>query len=113
MHLAKGLDKIHCKFAIDNFGTGLKPFQLMKAMPVEYLRIDRSLMQGINTNKENQETIRTINDTARSDGHKTIAPFVEDATALSILWGIGVNYIQGNFLREARETMDYDFSDMM
>jgi len=113
MLLAKGLNKIHCKFAIDNFGTGLKPFQLMKAMPVEYLRIDRSLMQGINTNKENQETIRTINDTARSDGHKTIAPFVEDATALSILWGIGVNYIQGNFLREARENMDYDFSDMV
>ncbi|MEN8129785.1 MAG: EAL domain-containing protein [Pseudomonadota bacterium] len=111
MQLAKGLKQLNCKFAVDSFGTGLKPFQLMKAMPVDYLRLDESLMSEISTNSENQETVRSINKTARIEGQKTIAPFVEDAATLSVLWSIGVNYIQGNFLREASEDMDFDFSN--
>ncbi|MCP4407668.1 MAG: EAL domain-containing protein [Gammaproteobacteria bacterium] len=110
IQFTKGLNRLNCQFAVDGFGTGLKPFQLMKAMPIDYLRIDESLMREIGTNSENQEAVRTINETARIGGQKTITPFVEDAAALSVLWSIGVNYIQGNFLREPGEDMDFDFS---
>lgn len=111
IQFSKALNQLGCKFAVDGFGTGLKPFQLVKAMPVEYLRIDESLMREISTNSENQETVRTLNETAHVEGQKTIAPFVEDAAALAVLFSIGVNYIQGNFLREPSEHMDFDFSN--
>lgn len=108
----KGLKEIHCQCAMDDFGTGLNPFQLVKAVPMDYLKIDNSLMENISTNTENQEAVRTITDTAHSMNRVTVAPFVEDAGALSVLWGMGVNYIQGDFLQEASERMDYDFSAM-
>ena len=110
--LVKGLKDMHCHFAIDDFGTGLNPFQLVKAMPTDFLRIDKSLMGEISTNSENQEAVRTITDTAHSMNRVSIAPYVEDAAALSVLWGIGVNYIQGNFLQEPSGETDYDFSTM-
>ena len=111
-NLVKGLKDMHCHFAIDDFGTGLNPFQLVKAMPTDYLKIDKSLMGEISTNTENQEAVRTITDTAHSMNRVSIAPYVEDAAALSVLWGIGVNYIQGNFLQEPSSETDYDFSTM-
>jgi EAL domain-containing protein (putative c-di-GMP-specific phosphodiesterase class I) len=37
---------------------------------------------------------------------------VEDANSLSILWGLGINYIQGNFLQPPSENLEYDFSTM-
>jgi EAL domain-containing protein (putative c-di-GMP-specific phosphodiesterase class I) len=40
----------------------------------------------------------------------TVAQFVDDAAALSVLWSMGVNYIQGDFLQEASEEMNFDFS---
>jgi diguanylate cyclase (GGDEF)-like protein/PAS domain S-box-containing protein len=108
--LIKGLKDLHCKFAIDDFGTGLHPFQLVKALAPDYLKIDRSLMENISSNNENQEAVRTITDTAHASNLVTIAQFVDDAAALSVLWSMGVNYIQGDFLQEASEEMNFDFS---
>jgi diguanylate cyclase (GGDEF)-like protein/PAS domain S-box-containing protein len=108
--LIKGLKDLHCKFAIDDFGTGLHPFQLVKALAPNYLKIDHSLMENISNNNENQEAVRTITDTAHASNLVTIAQFVNDAAALSVLWGMGVNYIQGDFLQGASEEMNFDFS---
>ena len=109
-NLVKGLHELDCKFAVEGFGTGLNSFQLLKAITVDYLKIDRCLMENLSQNPENQESVRRITTTAHAENYVIIAPFVEDATTLTILWGMGVNYIQGNFLQEASETMGYDFS---
>jgi EAL domain-containing protein (putative c-di-GMP-specific phosphodiesterase class I) len=45
-------------------------------------------------------------------GKVTVGQFVEDATSLSVLWGMGMNYVQGNFLQEPSEERNYDFSSM-
>ena len=42
----------------------------------------------------------------------TIAQCVQDATSLSVLWGMGINFIQGNFLQEPTADLDYDFTSM-
>ena len=69
-------------------------------------------MGDVTSNPENQEVIRTLTDTAHSMNKLTVAQFVEDPNALSVLWGIGVNYIQGNFLQAPAEDLNYDFSAM-
>lgn len=111
IQLGKGLSRLQCKFAIDGFGTDQNSFQLVKAVSANYLRIDRILMQDIGNNAENRQKVSTISENAHSQDQKAIAPFVEDAAALSVLWGIGVDFIQGNFLKEASDKMDYDFSN--
>jgi diguanylate cyclase (GGDEF)-like protein/PAS domain S-box-containing protein len=110
--LVKSLQDLHCRFAIDDFGTGLNPFQLLKAVSADFLKIDRSLMENIGEDRDNQETVRTLTDTAHSMGKVTVGQFVEDATSLSVLWGMGMNYVQGNFLQEPSEERNYDFSSM-
>lgn len=110
--LARQLQDLHCKLSIEEFGTGLQPFQLLKVIPADYLKISGTLMDNVARDEENQEAVRTLSDTAHSMNRETIAPYVEDAATLSVLWGLGVNYIQGNFLRAPSESMDYDFSTM-
>jgi len=110
--LVKGLDKLQCKFALDDFGTGVNSIQLLKTVNAHYAKIDYSLMDNITENEENQEAIRNINNETHNIEKLTVAPGVEDAAALSLLWGIGVNYIQGKFLQAPSEELNYDFSEL-
>ena len=105
----QGLDSIKSAFALEQFGLGLNSFQLMRQIPVRYLKIDRNYMVGLPGNKENESKIREICSQAKHAGKLTIAEFVEDAASMSILFGCGVNFVQGNFLREPDRTMSYDF----
>ncbi len=108
--LIKGLHEMHSRFALDDFGTGLNPFQLLKAVPADFLKVDKSLMENITNNAENQDALRTIVDISNSMNKVTIAPYIEDAAALPVLWGIGINLIQGYFLQVPSEELNYDFS---
>lgn len=108
----KGVKLLRCSFALDDFGTGLDPFKLLKHIPADYLKIDASFMDDMVSNTENQDAIRNLTDTAHSMNKLTVAQFVEDPNALSVLWGMGVNYIQGNFLQGPQENLNYDFSAM-
>lgn len=107
-----GLKQIKCAFALDDFGAGLDPFKLLKHVNADYLKIDRGFMQNITGNQENQDAVKSLTDTAHSMNKLIVAQFVEDPNALSVLWGMGVNYIQGSFLQDPSEELNYDFSSM-
>jgi diguanylate cyclase (GGDEF)-like protein/PAS domain S-box-containing protein len=101
----KGLEQIHCGFALEQFGSGLNSFQLLKHVPAHYLKIDRNYMAELPKHKENQEKIKEICDQAHHAGKLTVAEFVEDAASMSILFSCGVNFVQGNFLQEPEKVM--------
>jgi diguanylate cyclase (GGDEF)-like protein/PAS domain S-box-containing protein len=101
----KGLEQIHCGFALEQFGSGLNSFQLLKHIPAHYLKIDRNYMADLPKHKENQEKIKEICDQAHHAGKLTVAEFVEDAASMSILFSCGVNFVQGNFLQEPEKIM--------
>jgi len=110
--LSHNLKKLNCGFILDDFGTGANPFQLLEHIHVDYVRVERSFMESLANNPKNQESIRNLAEEAAKLGKLTIAQHVPDATSLSILWGMGVNFIQGYFLQEPLPTMDYDFTEM-
>lgn len=110
--LAKSLQELNCGFALDDFGTGSNPFELLKHIPADYLKLERSFMEELSTSTENQEAVKAITDKAIELNKLTIAQCVQDATSLSVLWGMGINFIQGNFLQESAPTLDYDFTSM-
>ncbi|HVV97388.1 MAG TPA: bifunctional diguanylate cyclase/phosphodiesterase [Rhodanobacteraceae bacterium] len=101
----KGLEQLHCGFALEQFGSGLNSFQLLKHIPAHYLKIDRNYMAELPKHKENQEKIKEICDQAHHAGKLTVAEFVEDAASMSILFSCGVNFVQGNFLQEPEKVM--------
>ena len=110
--LAKQLRELNCSFALDDFGTGNDPFKLLKHIPADYLKLERSFMENLSSSPENQETVKAITQKAMEMNKLTIAQCVEDATSLSVLWGMGINFIQGNFLQEPSPDLNYDFTSM-
>ncbi len=110
--LFKGLKQLHCLFALDEFGMGLNPFQLIKHIKADIIRINPSYMDNLSTNQDNQDSIRELTDMASSLDIKVIAPIVNDASILSVLWGLGTDYVQGDFLQPVGTELNYDFSSM-
>ncbi|MDH5612594.1 MAG: EAL domain-containing protein [Gammaproteobacteria bacterium] len=110
--MCENLKRIKCGFVLDDFGTGANPFQLLDHIDVDYIRLDRTFMEDLIENTQNQEAIQKLTAQAGERGKLTITQFVPDAASLSVLWGIGVNFIQGYFLQEPSPIMNYDFTDM-
>ena len=110
--LCENLRKIKCGFVLDDFGTGANPFQILDHIDVDYIRLDRSFMDDISENEQHQEAVQQLSAQATERGKLTITQFVPDAASLSVLWGMGVNFIQGYFLQEPSPEMTYDFTDM-
>jgi diguanylate cyclase (GGDEF)-like protein/PAS domain S-box-containing protein len=104
---AKGLEQIHCGFALEQFGSGLNSFQLLKHIPAHYLKIDRNFMADLPRQKDNQDKIKDICEQAHHAGKLTVAEFVEDAASMSILFSCGVNFVQGNFLQEPEKILSH------
>ncbi len=110
--LFKGVKQLKCKFAIDEFGTGLNPFQLVKHIKVDYIRINIAYMESLAQSTENQDSIREIAHHAAEMGISTIAQGVNDAAFLSVLWSLNVDFVQGDFLQPPARALQYDFSSM-
>jgi len=111
-NLLTGLKAIDCKLALDNFGTGLNPFQLTRHLPVDYIRINLAYMENLAQNQQLQESISELASQAAAANILSITPGVEDAAALSVLWTLGVDFVQGDFLQKAEQPLNYDFTSL-
>jgi len=111
-NLTRALKQFRCQFAIDEFGAGLNPFQLVKHIDADYVRINHSFMDDLVQNSEQQQSIRELTARASEMGLKTITPGVSDASVLSVIWTLDVDFIQGDFLQPPQAELSYDFSSL-
>lgn len=89
------LKKIGCRFALDDFGSGLSSFAYLINLPVDYLKIDGAFVKNISHNLISQAIVEGFNSIAHAMNLETIAEFVEDETILEKLREMGVDYAQG------------------
>ncbi|MBS3804046.1 MAG: EAL domain-containing protein [Oleiphilaceae bacterium] len=108
---SNSLRELHCKTSISQFGGALNPFNTLKHVQVDYVKIDGSFTEEIQKSDEAKEKVKEMVEELRSSGKLTIIPLVENATVLATLWQAGVNYIQGYYLQAPVAEMNYDFSD--
>ena len=106
----KSLQTLNCKTALEHFGASPNSFQLLKHLPVDFLKIDGSFIHNLASDTDNQAMVRSILETAKSMNRQCIAEYVQDAHSLAVLWQSGIQFIQGNFLQEPSEALNYDFS---
>jgi diguanylate cyclase (GGDEF)-like protein/PAS domain S-box-containing protein len=84
-----------CKFALDDFGSGVGSFSNLKNLPMDYLKIDGSFMRNLGKDSVNQAMVTAMIKLARTLNFKVIAEQVEDAAALEAARRMGVDYVQG------------------
>jgi EAL domain-containing protein (putative c-di-GMP-specific phosphodiesterase class I) len=87
--------KLGCRFALDDFGTGLSSFGYLKNLPVDYLKIDGSLVRGIVDSETDFAMVQAINHIGHTLGIQTIAEYVETDAIRARLADIRVDYAQG------------------
>jgi len=92
------LRDIGCRFALDDFGSGLSSFAYLRALPVDYLKIDGLFVRHILDNPNDHAMVTAINQMGRALGIRTIAEFVEDDQVQQALCTIGVDYGQGYYI---------------
>jgi diguanylate cyclase (GGDEF)-like protein len=83
------------RVAIDDFGTGYSSLAYLKALPLDYLKLDRGLAQDIAGTARDRIVVRSVIDMARSLGLAVIAEGVETEEQLTLLAREGCNYYQG------------------
>jgi diguanylate cyclase (GGDEF)-like protein/PAS domain S-box-containing protein len=89
------MKELGVKFALDDFGSGLSSFSYLKNLPIDYLKIDGSLVKAIPNEEYDRAIVTSINEVAHLMGIKTIAEFVETDQILEHIAQISIDYAQG------------------
>ena len=84
-----------CRFALDDFGSGLGSFSNLKLLAVDFLKIDGSFIRNLARDSVNQAMVTAMIKLARTLNFKVIAEQVEDNASLDAARAIGVDYMQG------------------
>lgn len=83
--------------SLDDFGTGFASFSNLNNIPVDYLKIDRSFVVGIEDDQFLQQSVRSMIDLSRAAGLSTIVEGVETETQRAIMVDNGIDSIQGYY----------------
>ena len=95
LHLIRELKALGCRFALDDFGSGMSSFSYLRSLPVDYLKIDGQFVRGMLDDPVNRTLVGNINDIGHLLGKETIAEYAEDAATIEALRALGVDYAQG------------------
>ena len=86
------------RIALDDFGAGFCNFRYLKILPLHYLNLDRSMIEGVTSDKRDVAVLRAIVAMARALDLKVIAEGIEDEEQRLVAAREGCTYFQG-FLR--------------
>ncbi|HET7607382.1 MAG TPA: bifunctional diguanylate cyclase/phosphodiesterase, partial [Gammaproteobacteria bacterium] len=84
--------------AIDDFGTGHSSLRVLAGLPIDVLKIDRSFVSDLVTNRNHRLIVQTTIRLAASLGMKTVAEGVETLEQLELLRALGCDAVQGYFV---------------
>jgi diguanylate cyclase (GGDEF)-like protein len=84
-----------CRFALDDFGSGVGSFSNLRSLPLDYLKIDGSFTRSIGRDSVSEAMVAATVKLARTLDFKVVAEQVEDAASLDLVRQMGIDYVQG------------------
>jgi len=93
-----GIDRIKdtgCRFALDDFGSGMSSYGYLKNLPVDVVKIDGAFVKELVADSSDYAVVKSITEIAHFMKKKVVAEFVENNEILDLLREIGVDYAQG------------------
>jgi diguanylate cyclase (GGDEF)-like protein/PAS domain S-box-containing protein len=98
----KTLKALGCRFALDDFGSGLSSFAYLKTLPVDFVKIDGIFVKDVAVDPIARAMVESINEIGHLMGKKIVAEFVENENILARLGPMGIDYAQGYALGRPR-----------
>ncbi len=91
------LKKIGIRFSIDDFGTGYSSLAYLKRLPVSQLKIDKSFIRDVASDKDDATIVKAIVSIAHGMGLGIIAEGIETERQIEFLSHLGDIYLQGHY----------------
>jgi diguanylate cyclase (GGDEF)-like protein/PAS domain S-box-containing protein len=95
-----------CRFALDDFGSGLSSFGYLKSLPVDFVKIDGMFVRDIVDDPVDRIFVKSIIDMAGAMDKSTVAEFVESQQILDVVRELGADHAQGYALGRPRPLFD-------
>ena len=89
------ISKLGCTIALDDFGTGYTSFSYLTQLPIDIIKIDRSLITGIENNNNLQNIVRAIVTMSKSLDIENVFEGVETTSELDKVAELNGTIIQG------------------
>ncbi len=90
------LQRLGCRFALDDFGGGLSAMGNLKDLGMDYIKLDGNLVRNMNRDQIDSAMVRAVNEIAHAMGVETIAEMVESEEVFKAISALGVDYCQGH-----------------
>ena len=96
------LHGIGCRFALDNFGSGIGSFSNLRHLSIDYLKIDGAFIRDLETDTVNRAMVTAMIKLARTLDFQIIAEHVEDQASFDTVRRMGVDFVQGYVVERPR-----------
>lgn len=100
----KNVKECGCRIAIDDFGTGYSNFEYLLKLKADFIKIDGSLIKALHTDSDAKILVSTLINFSKQIGMRTIAEFVSDEKTYTLVKEMGIDYSQGYYLGEPKES---------
>jgi len=91
----RAIKALGVRVSVDDFGTGFSSLSHLKMLPVDEMKIDRSFVADLASNKHSQKIVASIIRLAHELQLQVVAEGVEEESALAHLRGLGCDLAQG------------------
>lgn len=91
------LRELGCRFALDDFGVGFSTFSNLRAIPVDWIKIDGSFVRNIESDLVSRKLVAAISSVAHSLDKKVVAEWIEEQSAIKYIADLGIEYGQGYY----------------
>lgn len=98
LHILRQIRALGVTIAIDDFGTGYSSLETLRSFPFDKIKLDRSFMVDVESNRQSKAIIRAILALGRSLEVPVLAEGVETSAQLELLSDEGCDEAQGYFL---------------
>lgn len=107
----RGLQRLGCQTCLKHFGSSPNSEHVRRELNTAFIKLDGSHVQDLENRLLDLEALKAMLEPLKAQGKLIIAPLVESTRVISDLYAAGVHLIQGYYLQQPREQMDYDFFD--
>ena len=104
------LKAVGVRLVIDDFGTGYSSLSYLRRFPIDGVKIDRSFIDAVDTDRQEADLVRSIITLSRRLKLETVAEGIERWGQLARLRALGADIGQGYYLStplEASEVADF------